>query len=490
MLKFYQKNILLKNGICFVLGIMYFKPTLKFRPVNYKIIPFLFLLLFLHSCQKDSTTNYPTLATIENSASDESAEILLVWNNAYLAIEKDLRSYRPSASARTLGYLGIAAYETVLPGMKDYISNAARFRDLKIPNLPVQKNEINWLVALNTCMATSFRYYIPDLSPEQQLLINNTESEMNTHLRDKMFANIFANSVNWGNAIAQAVINYSETDLEGFHQARVAFPTNYIPPVGDGKWQPTAPDYTPALFPYWGSTRAFVASVNEVPFIAPYPFSTDPESEYYKQHKALNDEVQNISDEKRWQAEFWSDDIVGLTFSPPARLIAIANQVISLEDMKLPEALHFNCKLGIAINDAAVLAWGAKYTFNTERPESYIKKYINPNFESILGEKIGIKGLEPPFPGYPSGHATFAGVNAGIFNAFFGNKYTFTDNSHLGRTEFLSEPRTYRSWDEMAAENAYSRIPLGVHIKMDCDEGLRIGYLIAKRVANYNLKYQ
>ena len=40
----------------------------------------------------------------------------------------------------------------------------------------------------------------------------------------------------------------------------------------------------------------------------------------------------------------------------------------------------------------------------------------------------------------------------------------------------------------MAAENAYSRIPLGVHIRMDCDEGLRLGYEISDAVNDLNMR--
>ncbi|MEL6988281.1 MAG: hypothetical protein AAGK97_10665 [Bacteroidota bacterium] len=43
-------------------------------------------------------------------------------------------------------------------------------------------------------------------------------------------------------------------------------------------------------------------------------------------------------------------------------------------------------------------------------------------------------------------------------------------------------PRTFTSFDQMAEENAYSRMPLGVHVKMDSDEGLRLGYEIADAV--------
>jgi hypothetical protein len=40
----------------------------------------------------------------------------------------------------------------------------------------------------------------------------------------------------------------------------------------------------------------------------------------------------------------------------------------------------------------------------------------------------------------------------------------------------------------MAVENAYARIPIGVHFRMDCDEGLRMGLLAGQRVLELNWK--
>lgn len=40
----------------------------------------------------------------------------------------------------------------------------------------------------------------------------------------------------------------------------------------------------------------------------------------------------------------------------------------------------------------------------------------------------------------------------------------------------------------MARENAFSRIPLGVHIRMDCAEGLRLGYEISDGINALDLE--
>ena len=54
--------------------------------------------------------------------------------------------------------------------------------------------------------------------------------------------------------------------------------------------------------------------------------------------------------------------------------------------------------------------------------------------------------------------------------------------------EFRGDPRTFTSFEELAAENGYSRVPLGVHIEIDCTEGLRLGYEIADAVNQHNVK--
>lgn len=59
------------------------------------------------------------------------------------------------------------------------------------------------------------------------------------------------------------------------------------------------------------------------------------------------------------------------------------------------------------------------------------------------------------------------------------DQVTFTDQSPKGRKEFLGKPRTFHSLAEMARENPFSRLALGVHFRMDCEMGLRLGKEVA-----------
>jgi membrane-associated phospholipid phosphatase len=120
------------------------------------------------------------------------------------------------------------------------------------------------------------------------------------------------------------------------------------------------------------------------------------------------------------------------------------------------------------------------------RPSVYVREVIDADYRTNLFRFISWP--DPSFPGYPSGHSTFASAAGGVFIETFGNQTDFTDHTHEGRDEFRGMPRTFSSFTVMINENAYSRIPLGVHVRMDCDEGVRLGYEISDGVNAWRLR--
>ncbi|MBK9337197.1 MAG: hypothetical protein IPM98_11730 [Lewinellaceae bacterium] len=153
-----------------------------------------------------------------------------------------------------------------------------------------------------------------------------------------------------------------------------------------------------------------------------------------------------LSDEHRWIAEFWSDDVPGLTVSPMGRWISITTQAVAQSELPFPQVLELYLKTAIASSDVMVLCWKNKYQYNLERPESYIKRLINPVWTPLHDT--------PPFPSYPSGHAAMGATAAEVLRTFLGDTFPFTDRTHEGRTEFAGRPRSFRSFQEIAQENA------------------------------------
>ncbi|MEP6647966.1 MAG: vanadium-dependent haloperoxidase [Saprospiraceae bacterium] len=426
---------------------------------------------------------------VTQAPSLQTGKITTDWTDMYLQVEKDLKGFRPTPTCRALGYIHMGAFETAVPAMEHYKSISTVIVDFQPPVLKHDLNKIDWQIALNAYYGRAHRFFLYGANTNQLAAMEQLEANELSALSKDVAEGIVKTSIEWGQEVANAIIAYSETDREGATQSRDGSPASYFPPAGDGLWIPTAPDYHAASFPYWGRVRTFATNQEDLISLPPvYTYSTDPSSKYYQDNLEVSNRVKNITEQDHWIAEFWSDDLTGMTFSPPARFFAIANQLVTKTKMNLEETLHMYCILGIATNDAAVACWKSKYIYNTERPETYIRKYIDPDFQPILGEAIGKPGLTPSFPGYPSGHSTFAGVGERIFDHFFGEEYEFTDLCHLGRTEFRGYPRTFTTWKELAEEDAYSRIPLGVHIRMDCSEGLRLGNVMAVRALALDLQ--
>jgi membrane-associated phospholipid phosphatase len=117
-----------------------------------------------------------------------------------------------------------------------------------------------------------------------------------------------------------------------------------------------------------------------------------------------------------------------------------------------------------------------------ERPNTYITKFINPNWNVLALTSTGFLPATPPFPAYPSGHSTMGAAGFAALAQVFGNEITLTDRCHENRTDFNGKPRSFNSFAEMAQEDAISRIYLGVHWRMDCEEGVRLGYQVARKV--------
>lgn len=409
------------------------------------------------------------------------------WIKQFALIERWIGGMRPTASARALSYIHMAAYETALPGMKGYISNQEKIDGLLLPKFTGDVKKYNWNIALNACYAKIDSMFLINAGYRWNKTLTDLKDSLNKIYSVNISDEVFKNSTEWGLQIANAVWKYAITDIEANSQRMSPYPKNYILSADKGQWQGEQYGGFIPFTPYWGSVRTF--TINAKDYVSPPPplYSTDKESFYYKSNYEVYDNWKHMDSTKRWIAEFWSDDIVNLTFGPSTRMFTIAAQLVENEDYSLDQSLHLYCKLGIGLNDAMVACWKSKYTYNTERPWQYIRENIDPTFQSIMGQSVDQAGKNPPFPSYPSGHSTCAGVSEIILEEFFGENYAFTDRSHEGRKDFMGMPRKFNSINSMAEEDAYSRIPMGAHVRFDCEEGLKLGRKVGQQIKNYTL---
>lgn len=422
-----------------------------------------------------------------NNVSSLDNDLVYEWTNLMLDLERYAAGMRPNASARAMAYIYLASYETVVPGMRDHVSNSRRLDGLRIRDQE-RASRINWEVALNACFADVLDHFLLNVPASHNNKIALLENQLETSLTNNLSNGLVEDSKKWGKYVAAQVIAYSQTDSEAEAQILEPQPASYEPPTGDGFWTYSAVQER-ALFPYWKSVRTFVIAPFETTTVPPIAYSENPNSSYFAQMMEVynvNNSAREEDGEQLWIAEFWSDDVENLTFSPPARQYSISNQLIKKYDLDLEETLTLYVKLGFSLNDAAVSTWKYKYDYMVMRPNVFIHEFIDPDFQTNLFRLV--YWPNPSFPGYPSGHSCFASAAAGVFIDVFGSQTNFTDRSHEGRDEFKSAPRTFSSFAQMAEENAFSRVPLGVHVRMDCTEGIRLGYEISAAVNDLDLR--
>ena len=263
-----------------------------------------------------------------------------------------------------------------------------------------------------------------------------------------------------GVAVATQILNWRRTDGS-------ATTVPYRPAGGYGQWQPTVPNFQPALLPQWPTVAPFaLASGSQLRPAGP-PSATSP------QYIAELAEVQSLGSRNSTArtadqteiAFFWADGAG--SYTPPGHWVEIAAQVAGTKPLSLTQDALLFTTLGVALADAGIAAWDAKYHYNQWRPITAIRQTSDPNWTPLL--------VTPPFPDYISGHSTFSGAASSVLARFFGDVYSFNTTS-MGTPGIV---RSYNSFSQAANEAGRSRVYGGIHVESSNQDGLLTGLLIA-----------
>jgi signal transduction histidine kinase/membrane-associated phospholipid phosphatase len=398
-------------------------------------------------------------------------QVIKTWYQQYLNLNHYTDGYRPPVSARTFAYIGLGAWEAGAVKYEQALSLSSHFNGLALPSFASKKFDLD--ACLNAMYYTFANLFYPHANMQIKGTIKDLYSSTKNENEHKDDTALINSSDRYGRALANAVFSYASRDSTGHLAYLYNYDQTYKIEDKPGIWKPTGSDIMPALLPHWGTSRTFLDNTLSIHVNPPIEYSEAENSDFFAQAWEIYTISKSITPEKKWIAEFWSDDFHGVTYCAASRWISIALQAVDLKkDMDPLIELELFAKIGFALNDAGVKAWGIKYNFKVERPETYIQRMIQPNWHSIHDS--------PSFPAYPSGHSIFGASVAGVLTNIFGEDFKMTDHSHEGRKEFMSDPRTFKSFKEMASENALSRMYMGVHYRSDCEEGLRLGSLISE----------
>lgn len=451
-----------------------------------KVFLFASLIIFSIKCTVSNPDELNNPLFVDATQLDH--DIATSWNGVMNDLERYTQDYKSPIAARSMAYINLAAYESIVPGMSDRFNSIAEDHfGVELPKVQPEVSYI-WALVINSCYKYAIQKFYSTAPTDKQQLITDTYNRLLLKYSESGNQEIIKRSTDYGRQVAEAVYQWSKQDQAGDAAYLNIHDDNFTPVAGLGKWQPTYPDYTPAVLPHWGQVRTFVSK--DVDFAIPEPLSytVDSTSRMFREMKYVKNRVEfiknNPDNDNYWIAQFWSDDFSPLTFTPAGRWDAIATQIIVQENSSLADAAVLYTKVCLALSDAAVGCWLNKYKYSVERPVQYIRTNIQPEWNTMMKPGAGDLFYTPATPSYPSEHAAFAVAATTVLTNIFGDQYRFTDRCHEGRTEFKGDPRTYYRFQDMAGECAYSRLQIGVCTQQDVDAGMQLGSQVGSAV-NY-----
>ena len=278
-------------------------------------------------------------------------------------------------------------------------------------------------------------------------------------------------------------------------------------PTGSGMWAPDAvSEATIALGGYWMNVTPF-ALTSAQQFRAPAPYALAS-----AQWRADLDDVRNLGGDGihaptlRTPAQerigrFWGYDIPAKIGTPPRLYNQITMTVARRKGLidKPSQLSRLLAAVNTAMADAAISAWESKYFYNVWRPTNAIRATPvcdggNPSWTALgaAASNSTSATFMPPFPAYPSGHATIGGALFETLEQLVGDtSFTQVSDEFNGVTTdstgrprpFL--PRSFSSLKEAEAENARSRTFIGIHWRHDETAGITMG----NHVSDYVVKH-
>jgi len=379
----------------------------------------------------------------------------------------------PPLASRFFSYACLSGYEVISQNKEDVVSMHGRLTGY--PLLKKQDTIQGYsyqLAAILAMMETAKK-----MQPSGKLLDTYEKRFLDSCGKAGWDQDKIVASKKYAIAISREILSYARKDLYN----RISNYPRYTPLGKEGYWYPTPPAYIAAVEPYFKTLRPFTLdSSTQFKPEPPVPFSIQKSSSFFKM--MMQNYEDSLSNEKKLIAAYWDCNpfavqdnghlLVGLKkISPGAHWLGITGIVCKSDKKNFDEAMQIHTAVSIGLMDAFICCWEEKYKSNRIRPETAIRKYIDPTWQPFL--------QTPPFPEYVSGHSTISAASATILGHYFGENFSFRDTVEM---TYGLPARNFKSFKQAAQEAAISRFYGGIHFMDAIDNGFRQGEKIGSWV--------
>jgi hypothetical protein len=278
-----------------------------------------------------------------------------------------------------------------------------------------------------------------------------------------------ARGIEWGQIVADDILLWRSAD--GFAPA----PPPFLGGLAVGQWRPTPPGFLSGAGPQFAYMTPWALS-----FPAQFRPSGPPAltSAQYTDDFAEVKEIGRIDSPTRTAeqtqiAVFWNGNT-------PVSWNRVARSVAAERRLTLSENARLFALLNVAMADAVISCWEAKYYYVFWRPVTAIVLAGTDGNPATVTDATWLPRLvTPAHPEYPSGHATVSGAAATVLATYFGDEFAFALESET----LPGVMRSYDSFTQAADEANNSRIYGGIHFRSACRDGRATGDSIGSFVA-------
>jgi membrane-associated phospholipid phosphatase len=371
---------------------------------------------------------------------------VLPWTEVALGLIKESKP-SPVRAARALALLHAAVYDAVVATWDAKAAYPRPAPSVAIPELtplrgavPADASFPSEQAAVAGAASTVLAYLFPAAAGEQTGLADEAASSRlwaGTSYRSDVEAGLALGRSVGERAVERGMADGSDAAWTGDR------------PTDDGAWQPTPPAFVdPPLDPLAGTWRTWILASGDA--LRPAPPAPYGSPGWQAELDAVRDAVARRTPDQEAAARFWAGGPG--TVTPSGLWTEIARDLITGHGLDLPHAARVLALTTVAMADAFVCCWDAKYAYWTARPIT-----ADPGLAVLFPT--------PPFPSYTSGHSTISAAAATVLGHLF--------------------PANEAALAARAEEAKQSRLWAGIHFPIDNDVGAVGGRLVGRLVVGY-----
>jgi hypothetical protein len=298
-----------------------------------------------------------------------------------------------------------------------------------------------------------------------------------------------ASGVAWGQTVADAIIAWRNGD--GFTPA----PPPFLGGTDVGQWRPTPQAFAAGAAPQFAyMTPWAIAAPSQFRPAGPAALTSARYARDFNETKTMGNMASTTrTPDQTVSAWFWASATANYLWNSVAVSLtsggsAAADEAADHDSQNRHQAdsllqnARLLAQLNVAIADATIACWDAKYTYLFWRPVTAIPLAATDGNPATTEDPDWMPLVATPaHPEYPSAHSCLSAAAGTVLANRFGDRTSFTMRSDL----MPGVVRSFKSFSSALNEVKNARIVAGIHFRSSTDDGEALGATVAKYVLEH-----